>query len=295
MIHMKYVIALGGNAIGDISSIDKVAKEVVKQYLKGNKIVLTHGNGPQVGELSEEQHRNLSVLTAETQAWIGTVIKDRLNRALSKAKDNPEDVVEVVLTESIVDAKSKAFSNPTKPIGRFCTHKEAAALALQGFTVKKLIGGYRRVVASPVPKKIVQMEEIKKFLKAGKIVIACGGGGMPVTEEKGKLKYVDAVIDKDRASALLAREIDADRFFILTNVDGVYLNYKKKGQKMIKKVTVSRLKEYLKDGQFEEGSMKPKVESCIDFVESTVKPAVIGNLDKPKNVFSMRKLTLITE
>src|SRR5271156_1320627 len=113
---MKYVIALGGNAISEASSIDKVAKEVVKEYLEGNRVVITHGNGPQVGELEEEQHRNLAVLTAETQAWIGTAIKDRINLAFSKSKHDPGDVVEVIITETMVDGKDKAFSNPTKPI-----------------------------------------------------------------------------------------------------------------------------------------------------------------------------------
>lgn len=290
---MKYVIALGGNALGDRSSLRKVAAEVVKQYLKGNRIVLTHGNGPQVGELAQEQHRNLAVLTAETQAWIGTEIKNSINIALSKAKKDPEDIVEVVITEAEVDRNSKEFDNPTKPIGPFYTAKEAAQGKRHGLVMKKLIGGYRRVVPSPIPKKIIQMEMIKKLLKQGKIVIACGGGGMPVSYTKGKQEYVDAVIDKDRASALLAKEINADKFFILTNVDGVYLNYKKKNQKFLKKVSAKKLKQYLKDGQFEEGSMKPKVESCIDVVESTKRSAGIGSMSNPNHVFSLKKLTVI--
>lgn len=160
--------------------------------------------------------------------------------------------------------------------------------------IKKLIGGYRMVVPSPVPKKIIQMAQIKKLLKDGKIVIACGGGGMAISYSKKKMKYINAVIDKDRASALLAKEIHADRFFILTNVDGVYLNYKKRGQKLISEITAARLKEYLKKGYFEEGSMKPKVESCIDFTESTSKPSAIGSISNPSDVFSLKKSTLIS-
>ena len=294
MIHMKYVIALGGNALGEQSAIDKVAKEVVKAYLKGSKIVLTHGNGPQVGELAEEQHRNLAVLTAETQAWIGSVIKEELERELSKSKGADNDIVDVVITEAVVDRGDKAFSDPTKPIGRFYTAREAAIGRKQGLVIKKLIGGYRRVVPSPTPKRIAQIDIIQRLLKEGRIVIACGGGGMAVSHNAGKLEYVDAVIDKDRASALLAKEIGADKLFILTNVDGAYLNYRKKGEELIRKITAAELKKYLKKGQFEEGSMKPKVESCIDFVESTKKSAGIGNLGNPREVLLLKKLTLIT-
>jgi carbamate kinase len=295
MIHMRYVIALGGNALAEPSSIDKVAKEVVREYLKGNKIVITHGNGPQVGELAEEQHRNLAVLTAETQAWIGTAIRERIDKELSRSKARADDIVEIVVTEAIVDRNSMAFSNPTKPIGRFYDAKEASIERRHGFVIKKMTGGYRRVVPSPVPKRIVQMDLIQRLLEDDRIVIACGGGGIPVTASRsGKLKYVNVVIDKDRASALLAKEIGASKFFILTNVDGVYLNYKKKGQELIGEITTGRLREHLKKGQFEEGSMKPKVESCIDFVESTRKIAVIGNISNPKGVISLRQSTMIT-
>ena len=294
MVSMLYVLALGGNAITDQASVDKVAKEAIFQYFKGNRIVITHGNGPQVGELAEEQDQSLSVLTAETQAWIGTVIKERLNAQLTRLRKGPSGIVEVVLTEVIVDSKDKAFGNPTKPIGRFLSAKQAAIASRQGIAVKKLIGGYRRVVPSPTPKRIVQIRQIGDLLKENRIVIACGGGGMPVSDSSGKLKYLEAVIDKDKASSLLAIGLKADRFFILTNVDGAYLNYKKRGEKLISKASARQVREYLKEGQFEEGSMKPKVESCADFAESTHKSAGIGNLGNPRGVLSLRKLTLIT-
>lgn len=291
---MIYVLALGGNAIADQASVDKVAKEAISQYLKGNKIVITHGNGPQVGELAEEQERSLSVLTAETQAWIGTVIKERLNAQLTRLGKDPSGIVEVVLTEVMVDSKDKEFGNPTKPIGRFLSAKQASIARRHGVAIKKLIGGYRRVVPSPMPKRIVQIRQIKNLLKENRIVIACGGGGMPVSDSSGKLKYLEAVIDKDRASSLLAIGLMADKFFILTNVDGAYLNYKKPGEKFLSKASAKQARKYLKEGQFEEGSMKPKVESCADFVELTHKSAGIGELSNPKAVISLKKLTLIT-
>lgn len=292
---MKYVVALGGNAIRDYNSIDAAADTLAALYAKGNEIVVTHGNGPQVGELAEIEKRNLAILTAQTEAWIGMEIGNKIANALKKL--NPKygnSIPTVVLTEVIVNGSAKEMDNPTKPIGRFYTEKEAAELKKRGLTVKKLINGYRRVVPSPTPKEIVQKDVIERLLKDKRIVISCGGGGIPVTSSYGRLEYVDAVIDKDRASALLAKEIGADKFFILTNVDGVYLNFKKRNQEFVKRIKSKKLNDYLKSGQFEEGSMKPKIESCIDFAESTKRSAGIGNMANPNDVLSLKKLTIIT-
>ncbi|MDE1834132.1 MAG: hypothetical protein KGH64_02220 [Candidatus Micrarchaeota archaeon] len=286
------MIALGGNAISGAPYIDKVAQEIVKQYLKGNRIVITHGNGPQVGALFEKSPGNLSILTMETEVQIGMQLKRVIEKALKKSGKNPNGIVKIVKTKVIVDKNDNAFHNPTKPIGRFLTHSEANKLTSKGLAVKKLIGGYRHVVPSPIPKRIVQIDLIRRLMKS-KIVIACGGGGAAVTKSKTGLTRADAVIDKDRVSALLAKQIDADILLILTNVDGAFLNYGKSNQRFIAKISANRLHSYAMDGQFEEGSMKPKVEACIDFVKHTKCAAVIGNLSKPANAFSFRGVTMV--
>lgn len=292
---MRYVIALGGNAIGDKGAIWAAAKAIAKLYKEGNEIVVTHGNGPQVGELAIARHESLAILTAQTQAWVGVIIDENIARALKKLNlDGDYSISEVVLTKTIVDRNDKAFRNPTKPIGKFYAKREAELLAKRGFTMKKLLNGYRRVVPSPEPKSIVQKGMIEELLRSKRLVIACGGGGIPVLKERGGLAFAEAVIDKDKASALLAKEIGADRFIILTNVDGIYLNFKKKNQELVSEMSAKRLKEYLKLGSFEPGSMEPKVSACIDFVESTHNPAGIGNINKAERAVSMKGLTLIT-
>ena len=292
---MRYVVALGGNAIEDKSSIEAAAKAIARLYQEGNEIVVTHGNGPQVGELAMTQRKSLAILTAQTQAWIGMSIEMSIARAL-KGQNGSDDysIPEVVLTKVIVDKSDAAFRNPTKPIGRFYTKSEYERLAKQGFAMKKLIKGYRRVVPSPRPKEIVQKPMILELIRSGHIAIACGGGGIPVIRSKNGLSFADAVIDKDKASALLAKEIKADRFIILTNVDGIYLNFKKRDQKFIGRTTARNLKEYLRLGYFESGSMEPKVSACIDFVDATHNSAGIGNINKPWQAISMKKLTVIT-
>jgi carbamate kinase len=292
---MRYVIALGGNAIGDKGAIETASKAIAKLYKEGNEIVVTHGNGPQVGELAITRHESLAVLTAQTQAWIGTILDESVARALKKlGLDSDYSISEVVLTKTIVDKRDRAFRNPTKPIGRFYAKREADLLARRGFAMKKLVNGYRRVVPSPEPRGIVQKSMILELLRSKHVVIACGGGGIPMLRVRGGLAFAEAVIDKDKASALLAKEIGADRFIILTNVDGVYLNFKKKNQELIGRISVKKLKEYRDLGRFESGSMEPKVSACIDFVESTRKPAGIGNINRSERAVSMKGLTIIT-
>ena len=256
---------------------------------------MTHGNGPQVGLSTTLHNEVLAVLTAQTQALIGVRIENALANALKRInKRYNYSIPEVVITEVVVDKSDKAFKNPSKPIGKFYTKADARAAARRGFVIKKLIGGYRRVVASPQPKTIVQRGLIQELLKERKIVIACGGGGVPVIKGPKGLRYAEAVLDKDRTSALIAEEVKADMLIMLTNVDGAYLNFKKKNQRLIGSVVVKELRKYLRDGQFEAGSMKPKVEACVDFVSKTKKKAGIGNLNNPEAVISLKKLTLIT-
>jgi carbamate kinase len=291
---MRYVIALGGNAIKDRSSIRASARSIARLYKAGHGIVVTHGNGPQVGELAITQNESLAVLTAQTQAWIGVKIEQSISVALAEVGvKRGYSIPQVVLTKVIVDSRDRAFSNPSKPIGRFYDWRHAKQLSKDGFTVKKLIGGYRRVVPSPIPREIIQKDLIEGLLDGGKIAIACGGGGMPMFRTANGLKFAEAVIDKDMASSLIAREIKADAFLILTNVDGVYLNFKSKNQRFLRQVRAKELKEYLNDGCFEDGSMAPKIRACIDFVEATGKAAGIGSISYPDDVIRDRKLTSV--
>lgn len=292
---MRYVIAIGGNAIADSSKICNAAKAIARLYSKGDEIVVTHGNGPQVGELADIENLRLPVLTAQTEAWIGMEIRNKIAVALDRITGIQNySIPTVVLTDVIVENGIKAFTNPTKPIGRFMKKKEADVLSRKGFVMHKLIHGYRRVVPSPMPKEIIQAGLIKKLLQDKRIVIACGGGGIPMRTVSGRLEYADAVIDKDRSSALLAKEINADRFLILTDVDGVYLDFGGKSQRLLRKTSSAELRNYLDAGYFEEGSMKPKVESCIYFVVSTRRNAGIGNISRPEGAISMKRLTVIT-
>ncbi len=292
---MRYVIALGGNAIAESGKVRGVAKAIARLYARGDEVVVTHGNGPQVGELSDIESLRLPVLTAQTEAWIGTEIGNSIAAALqSPAGSLRYSIPTVVLTYVIVRSGRKAFSNPTKPIGRFMEREEAEAMRSKGFAVRKLIHGYRRVVPSPNPKEIIQAGLIERLLRDRRIVIACGGGGIPMRRVSGRLEYADAVIDKDRTSALLASEINADRLIILTDVDGVYLDFSSKSRRLLRKASTSELRKYAKAGYFEEGSMKPKVESCIYFVDSTKRDAAIGNISRPEDAISMRNATVIT-
>lgn len=297
---MRYVVAIGGNALRNLDRMDKLRKEleaIAELYDAGHQIVVTHGNGPQVGELASIEKEGLATLTAQTQAEIGIKLQIGIMLAMADAKVSrklAKDTVVVVLSSTVVDGKSAEFSRPTKPIGDFYSKKGMAKLKSKGFEFRKLVGGYRRVVASPMPEEIIEVDVIKRLLKAGHIVITCGGGGIPVAYKGKRLAFVEAVVDKDRASSLLASEIQADGLFILTNVDGAYLDYKKKGQRLLGRISVQKMEQYLAEGHFEEGSMKPKVEACIDFVKARRKIAVIGNLDHAGNALSLRKATVIT-
>jgi carbamate kinase len=295
VVYVKYVIALGGNALDERMEIDDVAATIAGLYDKGNYIVVTHGNGPQVGSLSSVERLSLPILTAQTEAWIGIEIGNRISRALNRIRRSyGYSVPTVVLTNVIVADDREAFRNPTKPIGRFLSRNEAASARKDGFVVKKLMHGYRRVVPSPSPSSIVQKELVKSLLRERHIVIACGGGGIPMKSVSGRLDYVSAVIDKDRSSALLAKEIGADRFLILTNVEGAYLDFGTKKQRLLGRTSAGEMEQYLRRGCFEEGSMRPKVESCVYFAKATGKCAGIGSMSDPGSAISLKRLTLVT-
>jgi len=278
------VIALGGNALGNSIEEQQVAvantaKTIVDMAQEGYSICVTHGNGPQVGMIqkamdglcgtSEEYSRiPLPSSVAMSQGYIGIDLQNAIKYELLKR--NMDVKVSTILSQVEVAADDPAFENPTKPIGRFLTKEEAMENEKNGIKCMEDAGrGYRIVVASPMPKKIRELLTIKTLLDAGHIVITCGGGGIPVIcGEDGRLKGVNAVIDKDNASSLLASELDADYFVILTAVEKVAINWGKENQEWLSQISVAQAKEYIKQNQFAKGSMLPKVEAAIRFAES---------------------------
>ena len=254
---------------------------------RGYKIVLTHGNGPQVGAtlLRHEAAKSivppfpLDACGAETQGFIGYMIQQALRNEL-KSRGIDKFVV-TLITRVIVDKHDSAFQNPTKPIGPFYTKEEADKVREQKpeLVIKEDAGrGYRRVVPSPDPKIIAERLAIRALVDAGFVVVACGGGGIPIIEEGGNAVGVEAVIDKDLAGQRLATLIGANIFVVLTDINGAYVNYGKPNQELIKEITTGKLRNYAKEGQFKEGSMAPKVEAAIRFVESGGERAVIAAL-----------------
>ena len=293
------MIALGGNALlqrgqkgtfeEQYENVKKTCARVAELIQRGNKIVLTHGNGPQVGAtlLRHEAAKNivppfpLDACGAETQGFIGYMMQQALRNEL-KSRGVDKFVVSVV-TRVIVDKHDYAFQNPTKPIGPFYTKEEADIVKQQRpeLVIKEDAGrGYRRVVASPDPKIIAERSAIRALVDAGFVVVACGGGGIPIIEEGGHAVGVEAVIDKDLGGQRLATLIGANIFVILTDVEGAFLNYGKPNQEIIREITSGRLRNYAKEGQFKEGSMAPKVEAAIRFVESGGERAIIASLGK---------------
>lgn len=291
------VIALGGNAIlrpeeeGTVEEQLNNIRKTVKQFkflLDEYNLVLTHGNGPQCGNLLIQQERSkeeippmpLDVCDAMTQGQIGYFLQMSIRNLLKRP------VVSVV-TQLLVDEDDPAFKNPTKPIGPYYPEK------IEENMIKEP-EGWRRVVPSPKPKRIIEIEEIKTLVERGFITITCGGGGIPVIEKKGKLTGIEAVIDKDYASQLLATELNAECLIFLTDVEYVYLNYGKKDQKPLRKISTEEALKHLEDGQFKEGSMKPKIEASIEFLEKTGKKVIISDLFSLKEVFEGKTGTILT-
>lgn len=291
------VIALGGNALlqrGQRGTFDEqfgnvrtTVTNIADLIERGYSVVLTHGNGPQVGAtlLRHEAAKAivpplpLDACGAETQGFIGYMMQQALRNELKSRGINK--YVVTVITRVIVDKHDTAFQNPTKPIGPFYSKEEAEKLteARPDLIIKEDAGrGYRRVVPSPDPKIIAERFAIRALVENGFIVVACGGGGIPIMEEENVAVGVEAVIDKDLAGQRLATLIGAGMFIMLTDVEGAYLNYRTPKQKLLTEITTGGLRNYLKEGQFKEGSMAPKVEAAIRFVESGGERAVIAKL-----------------
>ncbi len=293
---MRFVIALGGNALeGNYASLKKISSVIYSLWKKGNSILITHGNGPQVGELAEVESKSLAILTAQTQAEIGVKIKNTLEENfVLKARGNNPPKVAIVISEVLVDRNDTAFRNPTKPVGRFYRKEEAIKHARKGISFRKFENGYRRIVASPIPKDIIDADIIKSLAEQRYIVIAVGGGGIAVSRRGKLLPFEEAVIDKDYASFLLAKATRADSLVILTTTNGAYTNFKKKGQRMIREISVKEAKVLMKSGEFGIGTMQPKVDACIRFVEWSGKKAIIGNLDDPISAINGKGCTVIS-
>ena len=310
----KIVVALGGNALGkdpneQLSLLENVAKIIVSLVKDGNQIVLTHGNGPQVGQilLAMDYSANGDAGTPEmpfaecgsmSQGYIGYQLQQCLQDELERQKIKKDCAT--LITQVLVDPEDSAFQNPSKPIGIFYSKEEANKIASEkGFTFVEDAGrGYRRVVPSPQPIDIIEKNIIKQLVENDNIVIACGGGGIPVikTDKIELLEGVAAVIDKDRSAALLARLIDADTLLILTAVDKVCLNYNTENQIELNSISVKEALKYIEAGHFAKGSMLPKIEACIDFVKgNSSKKAIIGSLEKAQLAISGESGTIIRE
>lgn len=296
------VVALGGNALlrrGENGSfeeqyenVENTAKILADLVEKGYRLIITHGNGPQVGAtiLRHDAGKRLygvpafpmDVCGAETQGFIGYMIQQALGNELKRRKINKSVVT--IVTRVLVDEKDSAFKNPTKPIGPFYSKEEAEKMMHEHpeyvFKEDKARNGWRRVVPSPDPKKILEGDAIRALVNDGFIVVASGGGGIPVICTNEGVKGVDAVIDKDLAGERLASLVNADRFIILTDIDGAYINFGKPDQKKIDKIRSKELKQYIEEGHFAEGSMLPKVIAAIRFVDNGGKEAIIADLNQ---------------
>jgi len=309
----KIVIALGGNALQTKNSAPtaEAQLEVVKQTCEyvaelsanGYELAVVHGNGPQVGRivLASETAKDVvpvmpfDVCGAMSQGYIGYHIQQALRQAL--AKRNVDVPVVTLLTQVVVDSADPAFQKPTKPIGAFYTKEEADELAAtKGYTMKEDAGrGWRRVVASPIPKKIVEIGEVKKLFN-DTIVVTCGGGGIPVIEHAdGTLEGTAAVIDKDFAAELLAEELDADALVILTEVEKVAINWGKPNQENLSHMTLAQAQQYVDEGHFAPGSMLPKVQAAMKFVTANPgKKAIITSLNKAIEALEGKTGTVVT-
>ena len=291
----KVVVALGGNALGkspeeQLKLVKNTASSLIGLIAAGNQVVISHGNGPQVGAINlgmnfAAEHGKTAAFPfqecgAMSQGYIGYHLQQSLENELHRRWMNKS--VATIVTQIAVDPNDPAFENPSKPVGDFYTKKQADEIAKEkGYTFKEDAGrGYRQVVPSPLPMKIMELDSIKTLIDADKLVIAGGGGGVPVIITDKGLEGVPAVIDKDRSSALLADKIDADKLIILTAVDHVYVNYGKPDEKALKTLNVAEAQKYMKEGQFAAGSMLPKIEACLSFVEGhPEREALITSLD----------------
>lgn len=301
----RYVISLGGNALGNNADEQKrllnhVAHAIYPLIEMNHDIVIVHGNGPQVGmiNLAFQESPSTPVMPfaecgAMSQGYIGYHIQNALQNIMRER--HIKRPISTVVTQVLVDEEDPAFIHPTKPIGSFYTQEEAEKMRQDlGYTMVEDAGrGYRRVIASPKPIDIIEKESILTLLDHKEIVIAAGGGGIPVIEKNGKLIGIDAVIDKDFASAKMAEIVGADELIILTAVEHVFLHFNTPEQKALKQVTVSELEGYLKEQHFKKGSMLPKIEACMMFTKATGRPAIIAALEKAVDAFKQQSGTMI--
>ena len=307
----RIVIALGGNALGNtpyeqLALVTETAKPIVDLIAQGNEVIIAHGNGPQVGMI------NLGMATAAeakaiksdmpfpecgamSQGYIGYQLSQAILNDL-KARGIDRSVANVI-TQTVVNPEDPAFQNPTKPVGAFMTEEEAKAKAAEtGWTFKEDAGrGWRQVVASPKPERIVEFDAVKDLMDNGYIVVSTGGGGVPVFETDKGYEGVPAVIDKDRSAAMMAATFKADMLVILTAVEKGAINFNTPEQADIDTMDTAKAQEYIEQGQFAPGSMLPKVEACLEYVgEYPQGKALITSLDKAKDAINGLTGTTIT-
>lgn len=307
----KIVLALGGNALGDdlagqMEAVKQTSRAIVDLIAQGHQVVVTHGNGPQVGMINlafeaaakTEAHTPMlpmSVCVALSQGYIGYDLQNALREELlSRKLDIP---VATLITQVEVDPNDEAFLNPTKPIGSFFSKEEADKLTQNGYTMKEDAGrGYRRVVASPKPVDIIEKQTVKAMMEACHVVITVGGGGIPVIREGNHLRGASAVIDKDWASAKLAEMIDADMLIILTAVEKVAINFGKPNEQWLDKLSLSDAGRFIEEGHFAKGSMLPKVEAAASFARSRPgRQSLITVLSKAREGIEGKTGTVISQ
>ena len=307
----RIVIALGGNALGNtlpeqMKAVKITAKAIVDLIEEGCEVVVAHGNGPQVGMVNNamialtheddaQPNTPLSVCVAMSQAYIGYDLQNALREELLN-RGITDIPVATMITQVRVDENDPAFASPSKPIGKFVTSEQAKKMEENfNYIMKEDSGrGYRRVVSSPKPVEIIEIGTIRTMVNSGDLVIACGGGGIPVIRQGNHLKGASAVIDKDFASCLLAKELDADYLIILTAVEKVALNFGKPEEKWLNELSVEEAKQYIQEGHFAPGSMLPKVEAAVDFAGSKPgRTALITLLEKSREAIQGKTGTMI--
>ena len=301
----KYVVSLGGNALGNNpieqkQALIKVAEAITDLIMDNNEVAIVHGNGPQVGMINlafetskETPNMPFPECGAMSEGYIGYHIQNALYNSFKE--NNVNKSVVTLITQVLVDPQDPLFLHPSKPIGSFYNKEQAEQINKEkGYIMKEDAGrGYRRVVPSPLPIDIIEKESIKSLLDNGQVVICAGGGGIPVIKQDNKLEGVAAVIDKDYASAKLAELIDADYLVILTAVNNVCLNYGKENEVVLKDVKKDDIAKYLEEGHFAKGSMYPKVQAVLNFLNNKNKVAVIASLDNAKDAFKLKAGTII--
>ena len=307
----RIVVALGGNALGDtlteqMIAVKSTAKAIAGLIEGGDEVVIAHGNGPQVGMINlameaaakteaQTPYIPMSVCVAMSQGYIGYDLQNALREELlDRGKNIP---VASMISQTIVDAEDPAFKNPQKPIGSFYSEAEANEMTQRGYTMMEDAGrGWRRVVASPKPVDIVEKETVRAMLDAGQIVIAAGGGGIPVMQIGNRLKGTSAVVDKDFAASIMAQMIDADFLVILTAVEKVAVNFRGPDEKWLDSITLEEAQTYIEQGQFAPGSMLPKVQAAMQFAASKPgRKSLITLLEKAQDGLSGKTGTIITQ